>query len=238
VPYTSSIASPKLSRLVRQSVAIRSGGIARATVFLLAILVALISYRYVLGLPPVPDIIALNRFRTFWLVLHVGFASTALLLGVVQFSKVVRERRPSVHRWTGRVYVVSCIIGGISGLVLAAGTSAGPIAGAGFGSLSVLWIITNALGWQRALTRDFASHRRWMIRSWALTLAAVTLRIYIPLFEIAEIPELPAYRAISFLCWAPNLLAAEILVRRQHRKRQVPDAPGTPNRWEPHPNRV
>lgn len=192
--------------------------VGNALVYLLAFLVALFSYRYVVDLPPVPDVIASNRYRPFWLVLHAGFASTALLVGAVQFSAVVRQRRPSVHRWVGRLYVVSCIIGAASGLVLAIGTSAGRVAAIGFGGLAVAWFITTSLGLQHALTRQFASHRRWMIRSWALTLAAVTLRIYIPLFEILDLPELPAYRAISFLCWVPNLLIAEIMLWvEQHR---------------------
>jgi hypothetical protein len=53
-----------------------------------------------------------------------------------------------------------------------------------------------------------------MIRSWALTLSGVTLRLYIPLFEAAGLPEMTAYRAISFLCWVPNLLISEVLLRR------------------------
>lgn len=43
----------------------RAGRISRALGFLLAILVALLSYRYVLNLPPVPDAIASNRYRSF-----------------------------------------------------------------------------------------------------------------------------------------------------------------------------
>jgi hypothetical protein len=54
-----------------------------------------------------------------------------------------------------------------------------------------------------------------MVRSWALTLAAVTLRIYLPMVMIFDLPFLPWYRAISFLAWAPNLMLAELwLVRR------------------------
>jgi hypothetical protein len=129
---------------------------------------------------------------------------------------------PAMHRQVGRIYVLSCLLGAVSGLVLAVGTSAGPIAGVGFGSLAVLWIVTNILGWQRAVARQFASHRRWMIRSWALTLAAVTLRIYIPLFEVADLPEMPAYRAISFLCWVPNLLIAELMLLRERTLKAQP----------------
>jgi uncharacterized membrane protein (DUF2068 family) len=72
------------------------------------------------------------------------------------------------------------------------------------------------------VARQFASHRRWMIRSWALTLAAVTMRIYIPLFEVADLPEMPAYRAISFLCWVPNLLIAELMLLRERTSKAQP----------------
>ncbi|MGK2911704.1 MAG: DUF2306 domain-containing protein [Sphingobium sp.] len=187
--------------------------IGRGIVFILAILVALISYRYLFDFGPIPPNIANNRYRTVWLTTHAGFAATALLVGAVQFSNVLRERRPTIHRYVGGVYVISCLIGAGAGLVLAAGASAGPIASAGFGTLAVVWMFVNVLGWQRARTRQFAAHRRWMIRSWALTLSAVTLRLYLPLSEITGMPELPAYRAISFLCWVPNLIAAELLLR-------------------------
>lgn len=217
---TSTLPGPRQGRL---RPIVRLGETSRALGLLLAILVALGSYRYVLDLPPVPDVIAANRYRPFWLVFHAGFASTALLVGAVQFSRAVRKRMPQAHRWTGRMYVASCLIGAVSGLVLAVGASGGWVATAGFGCLALAWIAATAIGWQRAVSRQFASHRRWMIRSWALTLAAVTLRIYIPLSELADFPELPAYRAISFLCWMPNLMVAETMLLHEHwQRRQLP----------------
>ncbi len=195
------------------------------TVFVLAIAIALVSYRYLLDIGPVPPIIAANRFRTTWLIVHVGFASTALLTGVIQFSGKLRRGRPALHRRTGRIYATSCVIGAATGFVLALGSSAGPIASVGFGGLAVVWFYATCLGWKRALTGQFVSHRRWMIRSWALTLAAVTLRIYMPLFEMAGLPDLPSYRAISFLCWVPNLLAAEFLLRREKERSEPGSRP-------------
>jgi len=49
-----------------------------------------------------------------------------------------------------------------------------------------------------------------MIRSFALTFAAVTLRLYLPISAMLSIPFEEAYRAISFLCWVPNLALAEL----------------------------
>ena len=47
------------------------------------------------------------------------------------------------------------------------------------------------------------------------SLAAVTLRIYLPLVMILDLPFLPSYRAISFLAWVPNLMLAELWLRRR-----------------------
>jgi hypothetical protein len=54
-----------------------------------------------------------------------------------------------------------------------------------------------------------------MLRNYSLTFAAVTLRIYLPLAAaIMHLSFIPSYRVISWLCWVPNLVVAEALVRR------------------------
>lgn len=182
---------------------------------LLCLGIAAYSSRYVLH-PPQTSAQALNNLVGVpWLFIHVAGALTALVLGSWQFVPALRNGFGPPHRWVGRIYVVGCLVGGTAGLVLAPGSSAGPIASVGFGSLAVLWIAANLLGWRAARQRRFADHRRWMIRSWALTLAAVTLRLYLPLVMILDLPFLPWYRAISFLAWVPNLIAAELWLRRR-----------------------
>ena len=185
----------------------------RITTMLLATAVALVSYRYLANVGPMPPTIVANLFARPWLPVHVAAASTALLIGSVQFSGALRSRLPHAHRILGRVYVLGCLVGGLSGLVLAFGSTAGPIATAGFGLLGAAWIIVNLQGWRSALLRRFPEHREWVIRSWALTLSAVTLRVYLPLVPLFGIPVLESYRAISFLAWIPNLIVAEAYLR-------------------------
>lgn len=182
--------------------------------FGLGVVIAIVSYRYLFDLPPKVPIVAANVFADRWLPIHVGAAATALLIGGVQFSGVLRARKPRIHRVTGRVYLVSCLVSAASGLVLASGSRAGPLAFAGFGTLAFLWFLANAVGWRCALSRQWEAHRQWMVRSWALTLSAVTLRLYLAGVLVSGLPFLPSYRAISFLCWVPNLLVAEWLLRR------------------------
>lgn len=178
-------------------------------------LIALVSMRYLLSIGPVPPAIFDNGFRQPFLVIHVAAAATALLVSPLQLLPRVRQRLPQWHRMTGRVYAVGCLVGGLSGFMLALGATTGLPSTLGFGLLAIAWIYTTAQGWRYAVRRDFTRHRAWMIRSFALTCAAVTLRIYLPIVDLLLLPFVESYRAISFLCWVPNLLIAEAYLRRR-----------------------
>jgi len=94
--------------------------------------------------------------------------------------------------------------------VLATGVSAGPIAGTGFSLLGIAWIAATIFAVREILAQRVSSHRRWMIRSFALTLSAVTLRLYLPAsFQLGLDPIL-SYRVISWACWLPNMVLAEL----------------------------
>lgn len=181
---------------------------------LLSTAIALFSYRYVIGIGPLAPTIVTNFFARPWLAIHAAGAATALLLAPVQMLPRLRAAVPAAHRWIGRLYIVCCLTGGAAGVFLAIGSTAGPVATAGFGALALAWIGANVMGWRAARRRSFVAHRRWMIRSFALTFAAVTLRLYTMSLPLLPFDFDDGYRAISFLCWVPNLIVAEFLVRR------------------------
>lgn len=185
------------------------------TATVLAMAIALTSYRYLLpGMPAGATNIVANRFaHTGALALHAGISATALILGALQFFPRLRARWPAWHRRAGTVYVICCLIGGCAALVLAFGTTSGAIATAGFGLLAIGWLGSTAQAWRYVRARDFVRHRRWMTRSYALTFAAVTLRLYLPVVFIGHLDFTPSYQAISFLCWVPNLIVAELWLR-------------------------
>lgn len=185
-------------------------------VWILSVLVAIASLRFLIAELSLvmPHMVHHAMSRPVSLYLHIGLAPIALLLLPVQFSQRLRSCRPSLHRWGGRLYAVMVLLAGISALLLAITSEAGPIAAAGFGLLAILWLAITARAVQLAMQRRIAEHRRWMIRSAALTLAAVTLRIYLPIgipllgFELA-------YVLVSWACWVPNLILAEWMLRRR-----------------------
>ena len=179
----------------------------------LALGVALVSARYLLpAVPfPAPPMLAQIAQWPMAVLAHVGGGVTALALG--SFQLVTRRGSRRIwHRWGGRTYVLACLISAVAGFWLALHASAGPVA-AGFGGLAVAWFVATLMGWRKAVTGDIARHRRWMIRSLSLTFAAVTLRILLPLIPLTGLDFVEGYRAVSFLCWVPNLLLVEAWLR-------------------------
>lgn len=188
----------------------------RAAVVLLTIQVAIVAVLKYLtdgGTPP-PPILA-NAFANPFLVVHVVAGVLALVVGPLQFVRRIRARVPALHRATGLIYVAASAVSAPAGLVLALGTTAGPVAGAGFAILAVLLTLFTYLGLRAAIERRFADHREWMLRSYAMTATAITLRLMLPAAGLLEIDFVEAYRAIAWLSWMTNLALVEYYIRRK-----------------------
>lgn len=149
---------------------------------------------------------------------HLLGGPLALAVGAFQLSAAIRNRFLKLHRWLGRLYVVAVMVGGVAGLALAVRSQGGLPAHFGFGLLAIGWLASTGIAYRRIRRGDQTAHRAWMLRSYSLTFAAVTLRIYLPLSQVAGLEFEPAYQAISWLCWVPNLLVVEwLLVRGRER---------------------
>ncbi|CAN7146337.1 DUF2306 domain-containing protein [Devosia sp. LjRoot3] len=145
---------------------------------------------------------------------HVVLAPAALALVPFQLWNGLRASKPGLHRLLGRAYGIAIVLSGLSGLWLALTTEAGAVAAWGFGLLAIAWLATTIRGIGLAMQGDRLAHRRWMIRSIALTLAAVSLRLQVFATLLLDLPFDTAYSAIAWLCWVPNLIVAELVLRR------------------------
>lgn len=155
----------------------------------------------------------------FPLRLHIAGGMGALLAGPWQFSEKLRVRALNVHRWLGRFYLLSVALGSIAGFAMALVSEEGLPTHLGFGALAVLWFFTGLQAYRMVRRGNIEAHRQWMIRNFALSLAAVTLRNYMPLMLFAlHWPFRPTYITVSWLCWVPNLLIAEWMVRRRQQR--------------------
>lgn len=149
------------------------------------------------------------------LMMHIIGAMLAILIGPFQFLRGFRKGRwLKVHRWLGRTYLLSVLVGGLGGLYMAQFSYGGIVTHLGFGALACLWLYTAYRAYRHIRNKEVEQHRQWMTRNYALTFAGVMLRIYVPLSGAAGIDFLTAYVAIAWMCWVPNLLVAEWIIRR------------------------
>lgn len=189
----------------------------RGTWAVLAILIALFSTHYFFGVEgagfPEQKPIFESRPVLFWL--HVGPAIVALLLGPFQVWKRLRRTRPLLHRIVGWIYVLAVTAGSIGGFGLAWTAFGGGITTGGFATLSVLWVSVTGYAVSRAVKGDVQAHRRWMIRSLALTTSAVTLRLIIGTGPAIGFDFDDSYRFAAWACWIINLAVAELYLARR-----------------------
>lgn len=164
-----------------------------------------------------------SKLSEFWymmLFIHITTSIVALVIGPFTLSTKFREKNINRHRIVGRIYMVGILLGGVSGLYLSFYATGGLVAKLGFGLLSVLWLTSAYQALHRVKNKKIKEHRNWMIRNYALTFAAVTLRIWLPLFIVLfgiEHFEL-SYAIIAWLAWVPNLIVAELFIRKRLNK--------------------
>ena len=146
---------------------------------------------------------------------HVYASMWALLAGFTQFSSNIQSFYPKVHRGLGYIYVANVLlITGPASLVMSFYANGGITSKIAFGLLAVGWIVSTTIALRKAAIGDFVSHRHWMIRSYALTLSALTLRAWKwSITNTVELPPMDVYRMVAWLGWVPNILVAEVLIR-------------------------
>lgn len=163
----------------------------------------------------------------YLLVGHVFTALIALVLGPLQFVPAIRARR-RVHRTIGRCYLLVGVVPSALTAIPVALLSGRLITQIGLTIPAVLWLLTGLLAFRAARRRDFVRHQNWMMRNYALTFLAVTSRVLVPLFLLAQVPFSDTVNAGSIsanaqsaipigqvLGWIVNLVVVEILIRRR-----------------------
>jgi hypothetical protein len=163
-----------------------------------------------------PELLANYVWHTAF-YMHISFGGIAMLTGWTQFSRNIREKYLNLHRALGKAYVFSVMLSSLAGFYIALFASGGIVSTMGFGLLAVLWFFTVTRAYTSILKKQYKLHENWMIRNYALTFAAVTLRIYLPLSQnpAIHIDFITAYRAISWLCWVPNLVVAQVIISKR-----------------------
>jgi uncharacterized membrane protein len=114
----------------------------------------------------------------------------------------------------GRVYLLAVLGGSLAGMFFAPQADAGLVGKLGFAALGVFWFYSAARAYISIRRGDVRTHRRWMLRNYALTFGAATLRIELPLLIISGTGFQAAYTTVAWLSWVPNWLIVEAWLRR------------------------
>ncbi|MEP0984509.1 DUF2306 domain-containing protein [Ekhidna sp.] len=165
-----------------------------------------------------------SDFLIWRIAFHMHFIGGAVALGLgwTQFLKNFRSQHLNLHRRIGYLYVIAIIlVSSPAAFYMALYANGGFNNVVGFGMMALCWFTFTLAAFVKVKGKDIEAHERWMIRSFAVTLGAVTLRIFMPLMIIAGVSPSEAYQVIAWFCWVPNLFVAEWIIQRKY----LPSAP-------------
>ncbi|MFI5205215.1 MAG: DUF2306 domain-containing protein, partial [Flavobacteriales bacterium] len=153
--------------------------------------------------------------------IHVYTSLLVLPAAFTQFIPYFRKHMPRVHRWGGWFYAtVVILLAGPSGFVIGIYANGGVPSQIAFCTLAVLWVLFTVIAINKIRKRKYAEHQHFMIRSFALALSAITLRLWkVILVYLFEPGPMDVYRIVAWLGWVLNLVVAEIIIYKMKNKK-------------------
>ena len=164
------------------------------------------------------------RYGYYWafrlqLFAHVAGGMIAALAGIWQIWSGLNTQSMRVHPWTGRLYVAGVLLGSAGALVLAFTSAVYGFAWAvALICLAIAWLVTTGTALYSIRKRYVVLHKQWMIRSYILTFAFVTFRIftdYVPYEEWWGISMQDMSNAVIWPVWVMPLLTYEMMLGRK-----------------------
>jgi uncharacterized membrane protein len=147
-------------------------------------------------------------------LVHIIPGFLFMVLGPPQLVGQIRSQTPWLHRWCGRVFVASGVGIGLSALAMSWQTGIGGVsetAAATLFALLFLWALGK--GFLHIRRREFAQHREWMIRAFAIGLAVATIRPIIGIFfatsRLTHLTPREFFGTAFWLGFTLHLIAAE-----------------------------
>lgn len=168
-----------------------------------------------------PDDSARLAVAPFSWFAHVLAGVAFGITGPVQFVRALRQRFGALHRVSGRIFVLSGAVLGLSGTSLLAQVTPErtPLVDIARGLFGQALLIALALAMAAIRERDFIRHRAWAIRAYAIGmgLGAVGL-VFFPIYIITGRPPHGLAADILFVAsWAMTIVFAEVVIRRSSR---------------------
>lgn len=151
---------------------------------------------------------------------HVFSGMIVILLGPFQFLDVFRKKYMKFHRIAGKIYVYGILLfSAPTGIIMAFYAEGGFWSTVAFLIMGILWFVTTLMAVIKIKNRNLHEHKIWMMRSFALSFAAVTLRLLVPaLSEVIGYEKELIIVSTAWLSWLLNLFIAEGMIFAIERK--------------------
>jgi hypothetical protein len=172
---------------------------------------------FLLGLGPEEK----HRATPLIFTVHALAGAVALLTGPLQFHPRIRRHR-RMHRSTGLTYVGSVWLASSFAILDALAFAVSEPSKVVFTLTAGAWFAVTTVAFLRARARDVGTHREWMIRSFALSLFAVTFSLWVPVLAGTPLPRPIAYPLALTLSWTLTLAVAEWWIRHTRRAEARP----------------
>jgi len=153
--------------------------------------------------------------------IHVFSAILLLMAGFTQFSGYIQREYKRIHRFIGKMYVFNILVINFPAAMIMAIYANGLLPSKiAFVILDSLWFWFTLKAFIEVKRKHFDNHRDFMIRSYALTFSAITLRTWkLILSNSFPLDPLSIYMMDAWLGFVPNLLLAEWIIMRKRQRR-------------------
>ncbi len=158
-------------------------------------------------------------------IAHIGLAVVVTLGGLIQLVPAIRRRARALHRWNGRVFLVTAFAAALGGVWLTwgRGTHLSVVSGAAITGNAVLILVFGAMAWRRAAQRRIEDHRHWAMRAFLMVNGVWFLRVGLMAWVIIHQGPYGMNRTLSgpadiflvFGCYLIPLAVFEIYARAQ-----------------------
>lgn len=157
-----------------------------------------------------------NQTWLFAFYIHVFTSIFVLLAGLSQFSNFMLKNYRSLHKLIGKIYVIDILFVNFPfAMIMAIYANGGLPSKIAFATLDLLWFYFTLMAFLAVKNKDFKKHKEYMIRSYALTFSAITLRTWKYVFtHTTNLDVNIIYMIDAWLGFLPNLIVAEIIIRK------------------------
>jgi uncharacterized membrane protein len=152
-------------------------------------------------------------------LLHIAPGLLFVVLAPMQFVQGIRQSRPALHRWMGRLLLVCGVIVGTSALVMGfLMPIGGAVESAAITVFASLFLFSLWRAFRHIRRREFGLHREWMIRAFSFGFAVATVRPIVGIFfatsRVTHLTPHDFFGAAFWVGFTLQTLVAEVYIRR------------------------